>query len=203
VGRTELELKGVVSDPDATRRALVAAGGRLTYQGFMTDTRFDRNGEFTARDEVVRLRVYAPYQDRPFLFQLGWKGPTRRSPEGFKEREERELDTSGGDPASFLGALGFVEVHAIDRFIEMYEVAGGIARLEWYPRMDVLIEVEGEPAAIEAMIRATGLPRDGFTSEALTAFTTRYDARHPDAPSLIDTKRFTPDEKHGWSVSWR
>jgi adenylate cyclase class IV len=185
VGLTELELKGVIPDPDATRHALLAAGGRLTYEGSMTDIRFDRDGEFTARDEVVRLRVYAPYQDRPSLFQLGWKGPTRRSPEGFKEREERELDTSGGDPASFLRALGFTEVHRIDREIEIYEVAGGIARLEFYPRMDVLIEVEGEPAAIEAIISATGLPRDGFTSEALTSFTTRYDARHPDAPSLI------------------
>ena len=185
MGRTELELKGVVPDPAATRRALLAAGGRMSFAGSLNDIRFDRNGEFTLRDEVVRLRAYGPYQDRPPLAQLGWKGPTRRSPDGFKEREERELDTQGGDPASFLEALGFVEVHRIDRYIEMYDVAGGVARLEWYPRMDVLIEVEGEPAPIEAIIRATGLPRDGFTSEALIAFTTRYDARHTAAPSII------------------
>jgi len=150
----------------------------------MHDVRFDRNDEFTPRDEVVRLRTYIPVVGDPRA-QLGWKGPTRRSPEGFKEREEREFDTRGGDPASFLGALGFVEVHAIDRFVEMYDVAGGVARLEWYPRMDVLIEVEGEPAAIERIIRTTGLPREGFTSEALTAFTTRYDVRHPEGPSMI------------------
>ena len=184
MGRTELELKGVVPDPAATRRALLAAGGRLSFAGSLHDVRYDRNGEFTARDEVVRLRSYLPRAGMPRQ-QLGWKGPTRRSPEGFKEREERELDTSGGDPASFLGALGFSEVHRIDRFIEMYDLAGGVARLEWYPRMDVLIEVEGEPAAIERIIRTTGLPREGFTSEALTAFTTRYDVRHPEGPSMI------------------
>ena len=184
MGRTELELKGVVPDPAATRRALLAAGGRLAFKGFMHDARFDRNGEFTARDEVVRLRTYRPLDGDPH-HQLGWKGPTRRSPEGFKEREERELDTSGGGPSSFLHALGFAEVHQIDRYIEMYDLAGGVARLEWYPRMDVLIEVEGAAAAIETIILAIGLPRDGFTSEALTAFTTRYDARHPDAPSLV------------------
>jgi adenylate cyclase class IV len=184
VGRTELELKGVVPDPATTRRALLAAGGRLSFEGSLHDVRYDRNGEFTARDEVVRLRSYRPREGMPRQ-QLGWKGPTRRSPEGFKEREERELDTSGGDPASFLNALGFTEVHRIDRYIEVYDLAGGIARLEWYPRMDVLIEVEGDGGAIEAIIRAIALPRAGFTDEALTAFTTRYDARHPGAPNII------------------
>lgn len=189
MGHVELELKGVVPDPPATRRAILAAGGRLTFAGALHDVRLDRNGEFTARDEVVRIRTYRPRVGEPHA-QLGWKGPTRVSLEGFKQREERELETSGGDPASFLKALGFVPVHAIDRAIEMYDVAGGVARLEWYPRMDVLIEVEGDPTAIEAIIRALGLPRESFTSEALTAFTARYDAAHPSAPSLI--------AKDGW-----
>jgi adenylate cyclase class IV len=184
VGHVELELKGVVPDPSATRRAILAGGGRLTFAGTLHDVRLDRNGEFTARDEVVRIRTYRPRDGEP-RSQLGWKGPTRRSPEGFKEREERELETSGGDPASFLSALGLTEVHRIDRAIEMYDIAGGVARLEWYPRMDVLIEVEGDATAIEAIIRILGLPRESFTSEALTAFTARYDALHPDAPGRV------------------
>jgi adenylate cyclase class IV len=184
VGVMELELKGVVPDPVATRRALVAAGGRLTFKGALHDLRFDRDGEFTARDEVVRLRTYVPVEGTR-RSQLGWKGPTRVSAEGYKEREERELDTTGGDPASFYGALGLAVVHRIDREIEVYEVLGGTARIEWYPRMDTLIEVEGSPEAIERIIAATGLPRASFTCEALTAFTARYDALHPDAPSLV------------------
>jgi adenylate cyclase class IV len=184
VGVMELELKGVVPDPVATRHALVAAGGKLTFKGSLHDLRFDRNGEFTLRDEVVRLRTYVPLDGAP-RSQLGWKGPTRVSPLGYKEREERELDTTGSDPASFYAALGFSVVHRIDREIEMYEVGGGSARIEWYPRMDVLIEVEGDAASIERIIAITGIPRGAFTSEALTAFTARYDARHPDAPSLV------------------
>jgi adenylate cyclase class IV len=180
----ELELKGVVPDPAATRRALLAAGATLTFKGLLRDLRFDRNGEFTARDEVVRLRTYVPAGGTP-RSQLGWKGPTRLTAEGYKEREERELDTTGGDPASFYGALGLEVVHRIDREIEVYAVAGGTARIEWYPRMDTLIEVEGTPEAIERIIALTGLPRDSFTSEALTSFTTRYDAAHPGAPSLV------------------
>lgn len=190
MGPVELELKGVVPDPAATRRALLAGGGRLTFAGMLHDIRYDREGAFAARDEVVRVRTYRPRVGEPHS-QLGWKGPTRRSSEGFKEREERELETSGGDPSSFLHALGFTPVHAIDRAIEVYALAGGVARLEWYPRMDVLIEVEGTPHAIESIIATTGLPRDTFTSEALTAFTTRYDAAHPGAPSLI--------AKDGWN----
>ena len=184
MGPVELELKGVVPDPAATRAALVYAGATPGFRGMLYDRRFDRGGEFAARDEVVRLRTYR-VADGSVRSQLGWKGPTTRSPEGYKQREERELDVRGGDPATFLAALGMVEVHAIDRYIEMYALAEGHARLEWYPRMDVLMEVEGGPAAIEAIIAATGIARSEFTSDALTAFTARYDLRHPEAPSLI------------------
>jgi adenylate cyclase class IV len=184
VGPVELELKGVVPDPAATRSALIYAGATSGFRGMLFDRRYDRAGEFAARDEVVRLRTYRG-ADGSVRSQLGWKGPTTRSPEGYKQREERELDVRDGDPEKFLAALGLVEVHAIDRYIEMYALAEGHARLEWYPRMDVLMEVEGTPEAIEAIIAATGIARSAFTSDALAAFTARYDLRHSAAPSLI------------------
>jgi adenylate cyclase class IV len=184
VGPLELELKGIVPDPAATRAALIYAGATPGFRGMLFDRRFDREGEFTRRDQVVRLRTYRSI-DGSVRSQLGWKGPTTRSAEGYKQREERELEVGEGDPASFLAALGLVEVHAIDRYIEMYALAEGHARLEWYPRMDVLMEVEGAPTAIEAIIAATGIARSEFTSDALTAFTARYDLRHPEAPSLV------------------
>lgn len=184
MGPLELELKGVVPAPDEVRRALRAAGATLTFRGMLHDRRYDRRGEFTARDEVVRLRAYRA-ADGATRTQLGWKGPTRRSPEGYKVREEREIDLAAGDGEAFLAGLGLAPVHAIDRYIEVYELREGHARLEWYPRMDVLMEVEGSPSGIEAIIAVAGLPRDTFTSEALVAFTARYDAAHPAAPSLV------------------
>ena len=184
MGRTELELKGVVPDPVATRRALLAAGARAGFRGLLHDRRYDRDGTFTARDEVVRVRTHVlETGERDGI--LGWKGRTERSPEGYKRREERELEVGEGDAEGFLQALGLGPVHAIDRYIEMYALGNGHARLEWYPRMDVLIEVEGTPEAIEQIIRATGLPRHSFTDEPLTAFTARYDAAHPQAQSLV------------------
>lgn len=183
MGPLELELKGVVPDPAAARRALLAGGATLTFRGMLHDRRYDRDGEFRGRDEVVRSRRYLA-ADGATALQLGWKGPTRRSADGYKEREEREIEVRG-DGDSFLAGLGFAPVHAIDRYIETYTLHGGHARLEWYPRMDVLVEVEGTPDAIEAIITTLGLPRDEFTSEGLAAFTTRYDDAHPKAPSLV------------------
>jgi adenylate cyclase class IV len=184
VGRIELELKGVVPDADQVRTALLAAGGRLAFKGQLQDRRYDRGGELSGRDEVLRVRTYIPLSGTPRA-ELGWKGPTRFSVEGYKQREERELSVTDGAPSRFIEALGYTVVHAIDRYIEVFEFTDGHARLEWYPRMDVLIEVEGAPTGIERIIAATGLPRTGFSSEALTEFTARYDAAHPGARSLV------------------
>lgn len=184
MGPFELELKGVVPDPAAVQRALLAAGAILTFRGLLADRRYDRGGALRAKDEVLRTRAYVA-AGAITRAQLGWKGPTGRSAEGYKLREERELDVTAGDPTSFLEALGFAPVHAIDRWIEVYHLGSAEARLEWYPRMDVLVEVEGDMPGIERMIAATGLPRESFTDEALDAFTARYDAEHRDAPSLI------------------
>jgi hypothetical protein len=50
-------------------------------------------------------------------------------------------------------------------------------RFEEYPEMDALVEVEGEPEAIERVISLIGMPRTGFTSERLLDFMIRYEAR--------------------------
>lgn len=52
-----------------------------------------------------------------------------------------------------------------------------MARIETYPQMDVLLEVEGSPASIERAIAVTGLPRDAFSGEPLAAFVARFEAR--------------------------
>ena len=43
--------------------------------------------------------------------------------------------------------------------------------------MDVLVEVEGEPRAIEQAISGTGIPRDQFLPESLSFFTKAYEHR--------------------------
>ena len=177
----ELELKAVIPDPDALRERLRASGGHERFRARMTDRRFDRAGELVARGEVLRVRSYR-YADGRSESILGWKGPVRLSPDGYKQREEIELPIAPsagptGSPHAFLASLGYDVVHAIDRDVEVYDVGGATVRLERYPDMDPLLEVEGAPADIERAIRATGIGRDAFTADSLADFVRRFEAR--------------------------
>ena len=76
-----------------------------------------------------------------------------------------------------LRRLGYKVVRRIDRVVEQYRLGDATLRLEWYPAMDVLLEVEGAPDEIERAIAATGLPRDAFLPESLPYFTKAYEQR--------------------------
>ena len=178
----ELELKAVVSDPDVLRSRLLGAGGVARFRGRMHDRRYDRSGELTARDEVLRVRTYEVTGGRAETI-LGWKGPTQRSPEGYKQREEHEVPVAG-NPHPLLVALGYSLVHAIDREVEVYDLGGASVRLERYPDMDTLVEVEGVPEAIERAIGVTAIARDAFTAEPLSEFVRRFEARTGRAATL-------------------
>lgn len=176
-GRDELELKARVDDPAAVRAALLAAGATLVYRGAMRDRRFDRHERLERRDEVVRLRVYQPAAGGAAWGVLGWKGPARRRGR-YRHREEWESRVD--DPQAVLMTLrrlGYRIVRRIDRAIEQYRLGEATVRLEWYPAMDVLAEVEGAPAAIERAIAATGLARARFLPESLPYFVRAFEER--------------------------
>jgi adenylate cyclase class IV len=141
----------------------------------MIDVRYDRGQELTPRDEVLRARTYR-HPEGGVDFVLAWKGPTQRSPDGYKLREEIELSV-GADPGQLLQALGYRPVDVIEREIEVWHLGDATARLERYPRMDVLVEVEGEPGAIERIVGVSGIPRDEFTAEPLVEFVRRFEER--------------------------
>jgi predicted adenylyl cyclase CyaB len=172
----EVELKAVVVDPAATRRQLESAGAKLTYQGRLLDRRYDiESRELADRDEVLRVRRYeSSGSTRTYL---DWKGPTERQG-GYKTREE--ISTRVDDfiaTEHILDKIGFVVTMEIDREIAQYELAGATIRFEIYPRMDVLVEVEGVPDAIERAIAALGMSRGEFTSERLLSFVSRFERR--------------------------
>src|SRR5213078_1853749 len=151
----ELEVKARVDDPAALRAALVRAGAVLEFRGDMLDRRFDRGDRLADRDEVLRLRVFRPAAGTPAYGVLGWKGPhSKQGP----YRRRPEAETHVGDPdgaVTILERLGFAVSLRIDRRVEVYRLGETVLRLEWYPEMDVLVEVEGEPAGIERAIAAT------------------------------------------------
>src|SRR5688500_4350400 len=172
----EVELKSVVDDVDARRRAVVAQGGILVYEGRLEDRRYDTPDEALAgRDEVLRVRTY--WRDGRADTALEWKG-AKSVEDGYRVREEHSVTTgSRATLELILARLGYRVTKAIDRHIVQFELEGATVRFERYPRMDDLVEVEGDPDAIERAIRALGMPRPGFTSDSLATFTQRYERR--------------------------
>lgn len=183
----EVELKGVFeSDADVARAraALALAGGVLVYDGRLEDRRYDTADHALApRDHVLRLRVY---RGEPASASLDFKGPTEYA-DGYKVREEHAVQI--GDPDvlhQILEVLGYVVIREIHREIAQYEFAGATVRFERYPRMDVLVEIEGAPEAIERAIAAIGMSRAAFTVERLPDFVRRFEARTGSRAALCD-----------------
>jgi adenylate cyclase class IV len=173
----ELELKARVDDPAALERAIVDAGAELVFRGEMIDRRYDRRGKLERRDEVLRLRVFCPDSGAPPFGVLGWKGPVSVR-DGYKHREEYEVQVAQPEAARIiLERLRYEVALRIDRTVAEYRLAGATVRIEWYPAMDVLVEIEGEPQAIESAVRATGLARERFLPAALPHFVRAYEER--------------------------
>lgn len=180
----ELEVKARVVDPDGLRAALTRAGARLEFRGEMIDRRFDRGRALSKRDEVLRLREFVPADGTPPYGVLGWKGPHSRRGR-YRHRPEAEARVAA--PAAvvtILERLGYSVSLRIDRRVEVYRLGEAVLRLEWYPAMDVLLEVEGDPAEIERAIAATGVARVEFLPESLPYFVAQYEARTGQAARL-------------------
>lgn len=182
----EVELKGAVDDPGAVLAALKAAGASLVYAGRLEDRRYDTPERTLAtRDHVLRLRVY---RERGIETRalLDFKGPTGYA-DGYKVREEHSVTLGeSGELARILDLLGYEVTREIDREIEQYTLRGATVRFERYPRMDVLVEVEGEPEAIERAIVAMRVERASFTTGRLPDFIRAYEARTGDRAAICD-----------------
>lgn len=190
----EHELKARLEEaPEAFAARLREAGWRRTFRGEMRDRRYDsRECRLEAEDRVLRLREWraetpgrsdapsraAERASKPRLAVLAWKGPAATS-EGFKVREERETEVGDADAmAGILARLGFPDVTmTIDRRVEVWEKGSVTVRVERYPRMDVLVEAEGPPEAVEAVLPELGLPREAWSSAPLTAFVSEFERR--------------------------
>jgi adenylate cyclase class IV len=190
----EVELKSLVPDFGAVIRALHTAGAVTLLDGRLIDTRYDTPGRaLLAEDRVLRLRSFDGSPGASA--SLDWKGPTTHE-RGYKVREE--ISSPIGDAAELariLEGLGYVVIGEIHRHISQFACRGAVVRVERYPRMDTLVEVEGEPAAIESAISATGLPRAGFTAERLQDFVLRYEARTGERAALND-RELDGDYRH-------
>jgi len=185
----ELEVKARITDVQGLRRALSRAGARIEFRGKMTDRRYDHGRELLRQDQVLRLRTYRPAGRGEGWAVLSWKGPAGRRGR-YRHRAELEVHVSHPDLLhAVLTRLGFRVSQLIERQVEVYRLGRAMLRLERYPRMDKLLEVEGPPSAIERAVAATGLPRTDFLSESLPYFETAYRRRTGKSPRLSFGRR--------------
>jgi adenylate cyclase class IV len=186
----EVELKAVLDSWTERRARLERAGATMVFAGRLEDRRYDTaDRSLTMRDIVLRMRGYRDAQGA--RAELEFKGPTEYD-RGYKVREE--LGSTISDPQAMermLSGLGYLVTRAIDRDIEQFEIDGAIVRFERYPRMDDLVEVEGEPEAIERAITTLGMPRTAFTAERLQDFAARYEVRTGERAALSDAELST------------
>jgi predicted adenylyl cyclase CyaB len=191
----EVELKAVVDDLAERRRKVEDAGASLSFEGKLSDRRYDfSSGQLSARDEVLRIRCYRESQSTKTY--LDWKGPTEFR-DVYKVREEIAIPVEDFDALQqILLRLGLALVSEIDREIAQYELGGATIRFESYPRMDVLVEVEGEPATIEAAIEVLGLPRGTFSNQRLADFVAAFEHR-TGVRAAVSDREFASDYSHG------
>jgi adenylate cyclase class IV len=173
----ERELKGVVPSVETMVARLDALGAERVFVGVLEDRRLDdAEGTLRARDHVLRVRAYRDGH-RVVEASLDWKGQSEQV-DGYKVREEHSAPVA--DPEAMLNVLaraGFRITLAIDRFVWQYQLDGAMVRLERYPRMDDLVEIEGTPDAMERAVALLGLDRATLGSRGLFDFVARYEAR--------------------------
>jgi adenylate cyclase class IV len=183
----EVELKAVLDSWDVRRDQLARAGAKTVFRGRLEDRRYDTNERaLAARDIVLRLRIYRDAGGA--RAKLEYKGPTAYE-QGYKVREEVGSTVSDASSiALVLAGLGYIVTRPIDREIEQFELGGAVVRFERYPRMDDLVEVEGEPEVLERAIAALGIPRAAYNSDRLTDFAMRYETRTGQRAMLSDAE---------------
>ena len=185
----EIELKSVVDDLAQSRRRVQEAGGQLLFEGWMVDRYYATAAPTSVNGDSLRVRSYQG--SWPARTEFTWKGPALRDT-GYKVREE--LSTVVADEQvlmHILQRLGFTVMRILEREVIHISCAGAMIRFEQFPRMDTLVEVEGEPDAIERVIQEMGLPRAGFTSESLAEFVRRFEER-TGRPALLARSQLMP-----------
>ena len=177
--KREFELKAALpGGATGFRERLADAGWRLSFEGLMSDRRFDTPGRsLEGRDEVLRIRCMTSVSGESRTL-LGWKGPASEE-HGYKVRPELETVVQDTETAvAILESLGYSEVIlVIDRHVAVYEKGRVSARIETYPAMDVLVELEGDADRIEARFADLGLPREDWKPWPLDEFVRRYEER--------------------------
>jgi adenylate cyclase class 2 len=147
----EVEVKFLLSDPEACRRRIADLGARSSGRRFESNLRFDdKHRTLLAERALLRLRA-----DRRFL--LTFKAPSAEGGVDFKVHRELEVEVSDFNrTAEILQALGYRPVQRYEKWRETYHLGGTDFCLDTLPFGEFL-EIEGEKEAIRRDAERIGL----------------------------------------------
>jgi adenylate cyclase class 2 len=153
-GAIEAEVKFLVSDHEAVRRKLAAAGGVQTVPRIHErNVRFETpDGALLKRNQLLRLR-----QDR--RVRLTFKSETREDEAHAQVKVREELEVSLDDfdtTAAILQRLGFMPVQEYEKYRETFRLGDVEVVLDELPFGD-FVELEGPEEAIRPAADLLGL----------------------------------------------
>jgi adenylate cyclase class 2 len=164
----ELEVKFYISNIEALRERLVAAGAaQIQPRTYELNLRFDTpDGQMTRAHQVLRLR-----KDRQS--RLTYKGPSATQ-QGVRARQEIEFTVGDFEAAkAFLAALGYQISMQYEKYRAEYELGGTHVTLDELPYGN-FSEIEGpDPATIQAVNRQLGLDWSARVSESYAGLFSR------------------------------
>jgi predicted adenylyl cyclase CyaB len=145
----ETEIKIEVADHAPIRARLQSLGATFSGKADEENVYLDRDGELVARGESLRLR-------KDQQLRLTWKGPTVFH-EGVVQRAEIEIAVSSFfDTAQLLGRLGFEPADHLEKRRETWRLPGVEIALDTVA-FGKFVEIEGDPAAAQALAHELGL----------------------------------------------
>lgn len=175
-GGTEVEIKLPAPDLDAVRERLRESGARLVLARHFesNDLYDDSEGSIEKRGCTLRLRR------TPEGAVLAFKGPAQFSG-GIKTREERETRIADPDELDrILSGLGYRPRFRYEKHREEWTVGRCVIELDETP-IGCFVEIEGDPAAIRAVIPRLGLD----AADAIPySYAKLYARRRREDPSL-------------------
>ncbi len=170
----EKELRGKIDDLNKFRDQLNIAGAKMSKKGFMQDYYFD-NPFLNLKSKNQKLRIRAiDYK----LIQLCWKGPISVDKQT-KIREEIEVGVKNVEPLiKIFEKLGFQNTRFYERYFETYLLYDVKIRIEQFPIMDILVEIEGEQHLINRAVTHLNISKDVFGPKTLVSFIKEYEIRN-------------------------
>ncbi len=170
----ERELRGRIDCLNKFRDQLSIAGAKMSQKGFMQDYYFD-NPFLNLKSKNQKLRIRAiDYK----LIQLCWKGPISVDKQT-KIREEIEVGVKNVEPLiEIFEKLGFQNTRFYERYFETYLLYDVKIRIEQFPIMDILVEIEGEQHLINRAVTHLNISKDVFGPKTLVSFIKEYEIRN-------------------------